>query len=250
MFNPPCVLVFLLGGMVSRTMAADLPLADSVGGITVEEIGASRPVITRSTSDLRAGFCGNIGTFTRRYDAGGTDTSQSTYAEYGAWLSYTRSFGDTWPHWRWEGYLSGLQASITDSQNDGKMTSWLGGVGLGYSPDWLSAWDGHLQTEILPFVGVGRATYRNDFSATSGAYQYNSQVEASGLAVEYGISANMMWIFSSGWEIATQIGYVEKRATLSGSTSSVTSGITSQGPFESHDELKGIRYGIFIGRRF
>jgi hypothetical protein len=247
MFNSSSVLVLLLSCLISGADAADA--SNSVDKIFVEETGVGRPIITRWTSDLRVGICGNVGSLTRHYDSGGTDTN-ATYAEYGAWLSYTRTVSNAWPNWRWEGYLTGQQAAITGDQQDGKMTSWLGGLGLGYSPDLLSAWDGHLQTEIKPFVGVGRSSYRNDFSATSGAYTYNSQVDASGTAIEYGLSLSLLWIFSSGWEVATQIGYVEKRTALSGTTTSETSGISSSGPFETHDQLKGVRYGLFFARRF
>lgn len=241
------LLVGVAGGAVTAVaMGDDVSTSPTV---TIEEEGSDRAVVTRSTSDIRCGLCGNSGSISRTYGAGGADDGGTTYGEYGAWLSFTRSFSVTLPRLRWEAYVTGLHATIQDESSDGTLNSWLGGLGIGYAPDLLSAWDGHLQAEVMPFVGLGRTRYHNTFTSTISGRTYDSRAEGQGPAIEYGLKVNLMWIFASGVELAAQIGYVEKRTALSGETTSVVDGAVLNGPFEAHDVLRGVRYGLFLGYR-
>lgn len=239
---------------VACAHAADQALMGTDSGANVSanalvEEGSSRPVITHSTSDIRAGVCGNIGTMTRSYTSGGTESGNSSYAEYGGWLSYTHTLKDTWPSWRWEVHALTSTASIQGNNAEGSMRSWMGGCGLGYAPNFLSGWDGHLQMELMPFIGAGAVRYKNTFSQTTGGNMYRSDITSTGTAFDVGLKLNILWILSSGWEFAGQIGYVEKHASHSGDIRSETSGIVLTGPFEATDTLRGLCYGLFVGYR-
>lgn len=207
-------------------------------------------------SDLRFGYSANVGRYHRSQDQGeGTD---SHFVEHGLWASYVRALsgpGRTLSgqaEWRAEVGFLVSQADVSNP-NDSTGTLRTATVDLGIGPAWAITYNdtSRLEIEIMPFVGVGLSRYENDYSSEISGFRGSTSIAASGLCVEYGIKANLMWCWSNGWGAALHAGFVQRVNRLDGdSTTRWDNGAVSHDDYISDDILSGARFGLFVARRF
>lgn len=206
-------------------------------------------------SDFRLGYSTNVGSYRRSQDAGvGTD---GHFIEHGVWASYVRAMsgygralsGRT--EWRAE---VGILASQADISNPNGSTGTLQTITLdvGVGPTWLIANRGssRLELEVMPFVGIGRSQYANDYTSENSGVTGLTSISAAGQCLEYGLKANLMWCWANGWGAAMHAGFVQRVESLNGdSTTHWNNGSVNRGDYTSDDTLTGVRFGLFVAKR-
>jgi hypothetical protein len=212
--------------------------------------------ITPIANDLRFGYSAHIGNYHRKQEYG--ENTSSNFQEHGLWLSYTRALSGSarvlsgQAEWRAETALLASRADVTNPNgSSGKLD--VGSINLGIGPAWalFANARNRLEIELLPFLGIGLARYENSYISHSGNLMATTTIEASGLCFEYGIKANLMWCWSNGWGAAMHIGYVQRQIDLKGdSLNHWGNGTDITRDYTSDDTLYGLRYGIFLARRF
>lgn len=245
--------------LFSSTLAA----ADAPPGMDALTTGLSAPTtaplgdfILPIANDLRFGYSTNIGTYRRTQ---GPDGSQEGgYLEHGLWVSYVRALTSPGrvlsgrPEWRMELGVLTSRAEV-DNSNDstGLLRSTM--IDLGIGPAWTIAHDGRerWEIEVMPFVGIGRASYSNDYASEQAEIAGDTTIDASGNCVEYGIKANVMLCWASGWGLALHAGLLQRRCSLEGSSDTAwDNGTMNTADYTSDDTLTGARFGLFLARRF
>lgn len=207
-------------------------------------------------SDVRFGYSANIGSYHRSQDEGeGTD---SDFIEHGLWMSYVRALSAPGralsgrEEWRAEVGLLVSQADVSNS-NGSTGTLRTATLDLGIGPAWRITENdtSRLEVEIMPFAGIGFSHYDNDYTTDISGFRGVTSIAASGLCLEYGIKANLMWCWSNGWGAALHAGLVQRVNRLEGdSTTDWSNGQVSRSDYTSDDILTGVRFGLFVARRF
>jgi hypothetical protein len=207
-------------------------------------------------SDIRFGYSANVGSYHRTQDAGeGTD---SHFIEHGLWVSYVRALSGPGralsgrAEWRAEVGLLFSQAQVSNP-NDSTGTLRTAMLDVGIGPAWKITENdtSRLEFEIMPFAGIGFSDYGNDYATELSGFRGATSVSANGLCLEYGIKANIMWCWSNGWGAALHAGLVQRASRLEGeSTTNWSNGQVSLSNYSSDDILTGVRFGLFVARRF
>lgn len=207
-------------------------------------------------SDMRMGYSANVGSHHRSQEGGsGTD---GRFIEHGLWASYVRALsgpvramsGRT--EWRAE---VGILASQADVSNPNGSTGTLqtAMLDLGIGPAWTIVDNGtcRQEWEIMPFVGVGQSQYTNRYTSQSSGVSGPTTIDASGQCLEYGIKANLLWYWENGWGVALQAGFVQRVDRLNGdSNTHWNNGTVNHSDYASDDTLTGVRFGLFVAKRF
>jgi hypothetical protein len=207
-------------------------------------------------SDIRFGYSANVGSYQRSQDVGeGTD---SHFIEHGLWASYVRAL--TGPgrvlsgHAEWRAEVGFLlsQANVSNPNGStGKLRTAT--LDLGIGPAWKITENdtSRMEIEIMPFAGFGFSDYENDYTTEFSGFSGATTVSANGLCLEYGIKANIMWCWSSGWGAALHAGLVQRASKLDGeNTTNWNNGTQISSDYASNDLLTGFRFGLFVARRF
>jgi hypothetical protein len=207
-------------------------------------------------SDIRFGYSTNLGDYHRSQDAG--EVTDSHFIEHGLWVSYVRALSGPGrvlsgrAEWRAEVGLLVSQANVSNPNGStGKLRTAT--LDLGIGPAWRITENNNsrLEVELMPFAGFGFSDYENDYSTEIGGFQGETSVAASGLCLEYGIKANIMWCWSNGWGAALHAGLVQRGHKLDGdSTTNWNNGTQMSSNYASDDILTGFRFGLFVARRF
>jgi hypothetical protein len=206
--------------------------------------------------DVRLGYSINVGRYHRSQDEGeGTD---SHFIEHGLWMSYVGALSGPGrvlsgrAEWRAEAGLLVSQANVSNPNGSiGKIRTAALDVGIG--PAWAITENGtsRLEVELLPFVGIGLSRYDNDYSSESLGFRGTTSVTATGLCMEYGIKANLMWCWANGWGAALHVGLVQRVNRLEGdSETQWNNGAAGRSDYTSDDVLSGVRFGLFVAKRF
>lgn len=206
--------------------------------------------------DLRVGYSANFGSYHRSQSGGeGVDNH---FAEHGLWMSYIRALsgpgrvltGRT--EWRAEIGALVSQADVSNT-NDSTGTLRTASLDLGIGPAFglLESENSRLEIEIMPFVGMGYSRYTNEYSTDFAGFRADTEVSASGFCLDYGIKANVMWCWSNGWGIALHAGVVQRRGKLEGdSATQWSNGDNFRNDYSSDDVLTGVRFGLFVAKRY
>lgn len=212
--------------------------------------------IIPNASDVRFGYSANVGRYHRSQDEGeGTD---SHFIEHGVWASYVRALSGPGralsgrAEWRAEVGLLVSQAEVSNP-NGSTGTLRTATLDLGIGPAWriTESDTSRLEIEIMPFAGIGLSRYENDYSTEISGFLGATSIAASGLCGEYGIKANLMWCWSNGWGAALHAGLVQRASRLNGdSTTHWNNGQVVRSDYTSEDILTGVRFGLFVARRF
>lgn len=261
----PAIALVLLACAIPALPAADPtpppPVAPRVVGGDVADFvdpttGEMADFIIPIANDLRAGYSAHVGSYSR--EQGGGTSDSGNFIEHGLWVSYVRAL--TSPEraiagraeWRAEVGLLASQAAV-DNSNGSTGTLQTGTLDLGIGPAWTIMQRGNdrLEIEIMPFVGFGRASYSNDFASSSGLATGQTKVDATGNSIEYGVKANLMWCWESGWGLALHAGLVQRECNLGGDSTTIwNNGTVNSSDYVSDDTLTGLRLGIFLAKRF
>lgn len=231
---------------------ADAPPADALSAATAE----LTDFIVPFASDVRVGYSANLGRY-HRSQAGG-DSTDNRFVEHGIWASYVfalSSPGRTLSglaEWRAEIALLLGHADVWNP-NDSIGTLRTAALDLGIGPSWTITDDdtSRLEFEIMPFVGAGLSHYTNDYRSENSGFTGSSSVTATGPCLEYGIKVNLIWCWDNGWGAALHAGFVQRVSKLDGdSTTRWDNGAVIHGDYTSDDTLTGVRFGLFVAKRF
>jgi hypothetical protein len=154
--------------------------------------------------------------------------------------------------WRVEVGILASQADVSNS-NGSTGTLRTATLDLGIGPAWriMENDTSRLEVELMPFGGIGFSDYENGYSTEISGFSGATAVDANGLCLEYGIKANLMWCWSNGWGAALHAGLVQRASSLEGdSTTHWNNGQVSRSDYTSDDILTGVRFGLFVARRF
>lgn len=207
-------------------------------------------------NDVRFGYSANIGRYHRSQDDG--EGADSDFVEHGLWVSYVRALSGPGrvlsgrAEWRAEVGLLVSQADVSNS-NGSTGTLRTATLNLGIGPAWriTESDSSRLEVELMPFVGGGFSDYENDYTTDVSGFRGAAEISANGLCLEYGIKANLMWCWSNGWGAALHAGLVQRVGKLEGdSTTSWSNGQVTRSAYVSDDTLTGVRFGLFVARRF
>jgi hypothetical protein len=234
----------------TKVLGEDVP--DFVDPATADVADFISPL----ANDLRFGYSTNLGTYSR--SQGGGSGEDGSFVEHGLWVSYVHDL--TGPGraisgrtvWRYELGATLSQAEV-GNPNGSTGTLQTGMLDIGVGPAWTIMQRGNdrLELEFMPFVGFGLANYSNDFASTSGPATGQTKVDATGNSIEYGIKANLMWCWESGWGLALHAGLTQRESNLSGDSATTwNNGAVNTSNYASDDTLTGVRFGLFLAKRF
>lgn len=239
--------------MAAAESEASVPVTDSVPANDPVELS---DFIIPIASDVRFGYSANIGRYHRSQDEG--EGADSHFVEHGLWASYIRALSGPrralsgQAEWRIEVGVLASQADVSNS-NGSTGTLRTATLDLGIGPTWSITENdtSRLEVEVMPFAGIGLSRYENDYSTDISGFRGATSIDASGLCLEYGIKANLMWCWSNGWGAALHVGLVQRVSKLEGdSTTRWNDGQVSRRDYTSDDTLTGVRFGLFVARRF
>lgn len=225
----------------STAVAEPVPLADFIVPIA---------------NDLRFGYSAQVGNYYRSQDGG--EGRDSRFVEHGLWVSYVRALSGSSrvlsgrAEWRAEvGVLLGQADVANPNGSVGTLRTATLDVGIG--PAWRLAESdsSRLEVEIMPFIGVGLSRYENAYVSEASGFFGDTAVTAGGSCVEFGLKANLMWCWTNGWGAALHTGLVQRVGKLTGDTTTHwDNGQVSRSDYNSVDTLLGVRFGLFVAKRF
>jgi hypothetical protein len=242
------------------TVVTAMDAAESLAATPANTVPVGVPAlpdfIVPIAHDLRVGYSANVGRYHRSQGAG--EGADSHFAEHGLWASYVRAL--TSPgrvlsgRAEWRAELGALVSQAEVSNPNGSTgTLRTATLDVGVGPAWLLSENdtSRLEVELMPFVGIGFSRYDNDYTNEIAGFRGDTDIAAEGFCLEYGIKANLMWCWSNGWGAALHAGVVQRVSTLEGdSTTRWDNSQTSRSDYTSDDRLTGVRFGLFIARRF
>lgn len=210
-------------------------------------------------SDVRVGYGVQVGSSHRSEDS---DSAASAHVlgrlvEQSIGVTYVRdlsgaqralSGGFTW---RLAAGIVASRASVENSHGSGAVKTVM--VELGAGPAWavMESSESRLEWELVPFVGVGRSTYDDDYLSSKAGISGPTSIAAAGASGEYGLMVNAVCYWSSGWGVAAQAGVVQRLSRLHGdSTTEWSNGTVAHDDFASKDTLTGARFGLSVAKRF